>query len=242
MKSFSQLRYALGRRISALRNRGSAVECPNCGRSWSRFKPAWNREGAICWRCGSHERHRAQWLLLSRQPQLLDSATELLHFAPEYCLEVNLRAAQRSRGQKYTTADINPAGVDLQLDLMSLELDSDSFDAVICSHVLEHVLDDQLAMSELHRVIRPGGWCLVSVPLDPSREETYEDAGVTSPADRERQFLQSDHLRLYAPDIEQRLSATGFEVDVIKPSEFFEAEEITRYGLLKNSWIFLCRA
>ena len=59
-----------------------------------------------------------------------------------------------------------------------------SFDGVLCSHVLEHVEDDAAAMSELRRVTAPGGWCLVMVPIDPGREETYADPAIATPEER----------------------------------------------------------
>ena len=153
-----------------LAHRGSAVTCPVCGSSFDAFKPAWNRPGAICWRCGAHERHRALWLFLA-QSRLLDGTRRLLHFAPEHALERRLRGAVH----EYVTADLDPAKGQLQLDLLDLELPDASFDAVLCSHVLEHIPDDRRAMRELHRVLTPGGWCAVMVPIDLERDATYED-------------------------------------------------------------------
>src|SRR3712207_7120199 len=102
--------------------RGEAVGCPFCDRTGDRFKDDWNRPDALCWRCGSHERHRGQWLLLQQRPELLASTSAFLHFAPEYCLRGPLQAAAREHGFRYVTGDLDPAGVDLRLDLSGLEL------------------------------------------------------------------------------------------------------------------------
>src|SRR4051812_49470205 len=123
-----RIRTALRRRADLVRHRGTAVECPLCGGRFDRFKPAWNRPGALCWRCGSHERHRAQWLLLARRPRLLDDARSLLHFSPEWCIRRRLHARTDLR---YVTADLDPAGVDLKLDVTALDLADASFDAVL---------------------------------------------------------------------------------------------------------------
>ena len=143
------------------------------------------------------------------------------------------------RGIRYLTADLDPTGVDLQLDLMDLALPDDAFDAVVCSHVLEHVPDDAAAMRELRRVTRPGGWCLVMVPLDVTRAETYEDPSVVTPEARRREFLQDDHVRLYAPDIVDRLATAGFAVETVRPQDL-GADAIRRAGLLPADWVFLC--
>jgi SAM-dependent methyltransferase len=226
-----RIRTALRRRADLVRHRGSAVQCPLCGGRFDGFKPAWNRPDALCWRCGSHERHRAQWLLLSRRPELLGRIRSLLHFAPEWTMRERLAPL---------TADLDPTGVDRRLDVTRLDLPDDAFDAVMCSHVLEHVPDDATAMRELRRVTAPGGWCLVMVPLDVTRERTYEDPSVVTPEAREREFLQHDHVRLYAPDITGRLSAAGFAVETVRPGDL-GPDAVHRAGLLPADWIFLCR-
>ena len=206
-----------------------------CGSRFDAFAPAWNRPSAICWRCGSHERHRALWLYLTEvEPSLLRDATALLHFAPEHCLGSQLRKLAHLR---YVTADLDPEKGELQLDLLDLALENASFDAILCSHVLEHIPDDRQAMRELHRVLDPHGWCIVMVPLDLERDSTYEDFTITEPEERKAAFWQEDHVRIYAPDIRRRLEEAGFEVDVWKP----RAEWRAPYGLLSADLVFLCR-
>jgi SAM-dependent methyltransferase len=234
----SRIADAVRLRAVTARHRGDAVTCPVCEHSFDAFKDDWNRSGALCWRCGSHERHRAQWLLLERRHELLDDARSLLHFSPEWCIRRRLRTRADLR---YVTADLNPAGVDLTLDVTDLHLDDDSFDAVLCSHVLEHVPDDGAAMRELRRVTAPGGFCLVMVPLALDRATTYEDPSITAPEDRERAFLQHDHVRLYAPDIEDRLQRAGFTVEVVDVAQEVGPERAARYRLLASDLAFLCR-
>jgi SAM-dependent methyltransferase len=207
-----------------------------CGHTFDRFRDRWNRAEALCWRCGSHERHRAQWLLLSRRRELLTDAKSLLHFAPEWSLRHHLA---HMRTLRYVTADLLDPDVDLRLDLTSLTLPDACFDAVICSHVLEHVEDDRAAMSELHRITRK--WCLVMVPLDLSRETTLEDPTITTPEARQATFWQEDHVRLYGRDIEQRLTHAGFVVERIEPMREFGEAAFQRCGLLASDWMWLCR-
>jgi SAM-dependent methyltransferase len=235
----SRLASAARLRYRVLANRGDAVECPVCEHRFARFRDDWNRPNAICWRCGSHERHRALWLYLARlQPELLGNARELLHFAPEWCLEYRLRG----RGSyRYMTGDLDPANAELELDITDMALPDDAFDAILCSHVLEHVDDDAAAMRELRRVLKPGGWVIVMVPLDTERAHTYEDPSITSAADREREFRQADHVRLYAPDIADRLTAAGFDVTTEHLADDIGREAAARYRLLGSDYIFLCR-
>ncbi len=227
-------------RAATARHRGSAVLCPLCGHGFDRFKDDWNRPDALCWRCGSHERHRAQWLLLQRRPELLDGARSLLHFSPEWCLRRKLAARP---GLRYVTSDLDPAhdDVDLRLDVTAIDLPDDAFDAILCSHVLEHVPDDRTAMAELRRITAPGGFTLVMVPLALARDATYEDAAVTSPEDRRREFLQADHVRLYAPDIADRLRSAGFTVETADLHAELGPRAAARHGLLASDLVYICR-
>ncbi len=235
----SRLLDAVRVRAATARHRGSTVHCPVCDNRFDRFKDDWNRPNALCWRCGAQERHRAQWLLFERRPQLLGDARSLLHFSPEWCLRRRLAALP---GLRYVTSDLDPQQpADLRLDVTALDLPVDAFDAVICSHVLEHVPDDAAAMRELRRVTAPRGFTLVMVPLALDRADTYEDASVTAPEDRRREFLQHDHVRLYAPDIGDRLSAAGFAVEVVDMASELGPQAAARHGLLASDLIFLCR-
>jgi SAM-dependent methyltransferase len=234
----ARVRAGTARRVAIARHRGDAVRCPVCDSTFDAFKADWNRGDALCWRCGAHERHRAQWLFFEHRPALLRDARSLLHFAPEWCLRRRLQAIGRLR---YVTADLDPAGVDLRLDVTALDLPDGAFDAVLCSHVLEHVPDDAAALRELRRVTAPGGWCLVMVPLAPDEPRTDEDPAVTDPAERERRFLQRDHVRLYGADLEHRLTAAGFAVEHVRPEREFGVQAMRRHRLLAVDHLWLCR-
>jgi SAM-dependent methyltransferase len=234
-------RAALRRPDLVLRHHGHEVWCPLCRVRFRSFKDDWNRANALCWLCGSHERHRSLWLLFEQRPGLLADRRALLHFAPEYCLRTRLTREAKRAGFRYDTADLDPAGVDLQLDITALDLPDDAYDAVLCSHVLEHVPDDRAAACELRRVTAPGGWCLVMVPIDLGREATYEDVAVATPEQRRVAFWQDDHVRLYGRDVVQRLTQAGFTVEAIRPREAFGEEVVRRARLLESDWMLLCR-
>lgn len=229
---------ALSLRRNVLARRGTAVQCPLCGSRFDRFKDAWNRAGALCWRCGSHERHRLQWVLFQRHPELLAPPPRLLHFAPEWCLRRRLASVP---GIDYVGADLEPDRGDVALDVRRLAVPDASFDAVICSHVLEHVDEDAVAMGELRRVVKPGGWLIALVPIDANLTETLEDPAVVTPEERLERYWQEDHVRLYGPDFAERLDRAGFNVTRVVASDLADAEERVRWGLSDVDWIHLCR-
>lgn len=142
-----------------------------------------------------------------------DGHLRLLHIAPAPPLERWLRTLHHVR---YVTADLERVGVDVRLDLTRLPWAAQSFDAVLCNHVLEHVPDDRAALRELRRVLRPGGWAVVQVPLARALEATLEDPTISTADERERHYGQADHVRLYGRDYPDRLRGAGFEVETFE--------------------------
>jgi len=101
------------------------------------------------------------------------------------------------------------------MDITKIQYPDNSFDAILCHHVLEHIPDYRKALEELFRVLKPGGWAIIQVPIEPDRKETYQDESVTSPSERERLFGQADHVRKYGRDFILRLHHAGFPVQII---------------------------
>jgi predicted SAM-dependent methyltransferase len=204
-------------------------ECPVCGnrRRFVVINTEGGRHETLCVPCGSLERHRRTILLLSRYTDLLSTQRRrLLHVAPERCL----RHVFEGLSLDYVTGDLEMPEVHVKLDVTAIPFPDRSFDAILCSHVLEHVLDDVQAMREMRRVLKDDGWVLVNVPADPKRAEAYEDPSVTDPADRMQIFGQHDHVRIYAvATVVGRLRESGFSVTV-DPINFSE-EERRRYLL-----------
>lgn len=71
----------------------------------------------------------------------------------------------------YVSADIESPLAMVKMDIMEIPCKDDLFDVILCYHVLEHVADDRRAMGELLRVLKPGGWAILQVPIDRTREK-----------------------------------------------------------------------
>lgn len=152
------------------------------------------------------------WLWMERQTSLFESHPRLLHIAPEPPLMKHFRESYGS-SKDYITADLESPLADQHFDVQDIPLPSDSIDVIICNHLLEHVENDRLAMQELHRVMKPGGWGIFLVPEDRERETTFEDDSIVDAKERTRLFGQYDHRRIYGRDYDDRLREAGFEVE-----------------------------
>ena len=137
-------RHALLGAVRSIRYRGDLVECPCCGSTFSRFLPHRGRSQAKCPGCGALERHRVLWLFLERETELFQRPGALLHIAPEYAF---LRHLPQMSGLRYVTGDLDSGLASHKLDVMDLPFEAESFDYLMCNHVLEHVEDDRRALA-----------------------------------------------------------------------------------------------
>jgi SAM-dependent methyltransferase len=188
------------------------------------------RSDGSCPNCKSMERHRQLKLMLDRLE--MTDLGRTLHFAPESWLVEILR----ERSDEYVKTDYIRDDVDLKLNIEELDLDNESFDTVLCSHVLEHV-DDRKALAELYRVLRPGGLAILAVPIIEGWDTTYEDPSITTARGRRINFGQDDHVRVYGRDFRDRVRAAGFTL-----SEFSaDGADTVKYGLSRGARIFLAQ-
>lgn len=176
------------------------------------------RPNACCPQCGALERHRFLWIYIGREGLLdHDRTLRVLQFAPS---KQSLRMLRGNPSVELVTTDLFAEGVDVKADIRDLRpFEDDSFDVIICSHVLEHIVEDTQAMAQIYRVLRPGGTALLQIPMY-DLDETFEDPTVTDPAERERLFSQCDHVRHYGRDIVDRLRSVGFDVTVVDAQEY----------------------
>ncbi|UCC24405.1 MAG: class I SAM-dependent methyltransferase [Gemmatimonadales bacterium] len=222
---------------------GRRYRCPCCGWSLRSFTGPWsilasNPDG-YCPRCNAKARHRRLWLFLEERTGLLSAdATRLLEVAPWWAMSRRLMGAPNV---SFVGLDLQRTGPHVTVvgDATRIPLQSGSVDATLCIHTLEHIEDDRAAMGELHRVLRPGGWAVVSVPLDLDAP-TFEDPSITDPEERLRSFGERGHVRAYGLDIRDRLEAAGFSVQLDRAADV-PGEVRARFGLRVDENIFFCR-
>jgi SAM-dependent methyltransferase len=259
--AFRQDSKTVQRWLALPRYLGSTYTCPVCGTGLRRFKPIWksfvrkleehgfvhpldsletfNIASHTCPACGASDRERLYALYLEDRFRALDKSRRytLVDFAASPGLSRRLRALS---WLAYRTADLYRAGVDDRVDISNMAIYGDgAIDMFICSHVLEHVPDDRRAMRELFRVLKPGGFGIVMVPLVVGVEDTHEDPSIVDPAARWKYYCQDDHLRLYGRrDFVRRLEEAGFNVLQLGV-DHFGPERFRRAGIHDNSVLYV---
>ena len=173
------------------------------------------------------------WLWLPRATDLFDGRTKrVLHVGPngpEYMIS---RLLQRVPSLEYVGADLDSRRAPVRMDIRSIDYPDDFFDVILCSHVLEHVDEDRKAIAEFFRILDPGGWAILQVPI--TAENTVEDTSVSDPEERARRFGQFDHVRRYGKDYKDRLEEVGFVVEMLPGSQIFSREELAGSELLAD--------
>lgn len=219
---------------------GNRVECPVCGAHYRKFLPYGRRpprENALCPNCLSLERHRLLWLYLKEKTVFFNEDLKFLHIAPELCF---IHRFEKMDNLDYTTADLESPLAKVKMDIHQIPFGKDTFDVIMCNHVLEHVEDDIHAMKEIFRVLKKGGWAIMQVPfMGKNLEWTYEDPSIRKPSEREKIYGQRDHVRIYGKDYPDRLRTAGFAVREDRFVMTLDKKDIQRYALPENEIIYL---
>ena len=221
--------------------RGNKFKDPINGKSYRKFLPygyVKQRDNALCPGTLSLERHRLLWLYLNNETNFFSKTLKVLHIAPEQCF-YNL--FKNLKNINYTTFDLNSPLADIKGDICNLPFKENSFDFILCNHVLEHINDDKKAMKELYRVLNKNGTAILQVPINQKSSKTFEDSSIVDKKERIEKFGQYDHIRLYGLDYFKKLESFGFKVDPLKYSKEFTESEIIKYGLLKDEIIPVCK-
>ena len=138
-------------------------------------------------------------------------------------------------------ADLFEPGVMSRFDIQKTPFRDDTFDVVVCNHVMEHVSDDSVAMREIRRILKPRGWAMLQVPIALALDRTIEDPTATTDEQRIERFGQEDHVRLYSrADYVTRLQAAGFNVTAESYPVALGSDKVQRFGLVEEEEVFIC--
>ena len=211
--------------------KGTKYKCPYCGFMSNDFlKIGLPHEANIkhqiigaavrnggCVNCDSVDRDRLLYAYFKHEVYLLQDHldTSILHLAPEWRLSEEFL---KFKYLKYVCTDKFMPGYKypshtIDMDIMDIKFPDNSFDWVICNHVLEHISNDIGAMKELYRVLKPNGKAVLQVPFSNLLEKTYENPEVITDAQRIEHYGQFDHVRIYGHDYISRLESVGFKFE-----------------------------
>ncbi len=221
--------------------KGSKYTDPIDGKRFRTFLPYGYespRENVLSPSTLSLERHRLLWLFLKSDTNFFTANLKVLHFAPEQAF---YRRFKNLDNLDYTTTDLISPLADVEADICNLPFENNSYDVILCNHVLEHIPNDQKAMQELYRILKPGGWGIFQIPQDLSRQYTFEDDSITNKKERAKIFGQYDHVRIYGRDYFEKLRNIGFEVEEVHFASILSPEEVDKYRLAKGEIIPLVK-
>jgi SAM-dependent methyltransferase len=230
----------VARPILALALKGNNFTDPIDGKSFRTFLPygyGKQRSNVLSPSTLSLERHRLLWLYLKNETNFFSAPLKVLHFAPEQAFYKLFRS---QKNLDYTTTDLFSPLADVKADICNLPFNDNSYDVILCNHVLEHIPDDTKAMQELFRVLKPGGMGIFQIPQDYNRKDTFEDNSITDKKERALIFGQYDHVRIYGMDYFEKLRTIGFIVKEEDYTRRLAPELVEKYCLAPGEIIPIC--
>jgi SAM-dependent methyltransferase len=207
---------------------GKNHECNVCGTKLKNFARLQN-DDLICPVCGSISRARRLYKMLNEE--FMKPGMDVLDFSP---FRILYKKWKKKSDIHYFATDFGTDFIaDYKYDITKIDSKDESFDLIICYHILEHIVDDTLAMGELYRVLKKGGKVLIQTPF--KEGEIYEDYSITTEEGRLEHFGQEDHVRIYSVNgLEKRLKNAGFQVEV----RTFAGDQF--YGFSPNEKVLVC--
>ncbi|MBC8319529.1 MAG: methyltransferase domain-containing protein [Bacteroidetes bacterium] len=235
---------------------GNKYNCPICEYNFRKMLPGGfdldvikekniigggRRNNNICPNCQSTDRDRLVFMYLKHETEIFKNKVKILHIGPEPSLYNRLKKHSNIfyvTGVKYTEGIYYHKDIDT-MDLLELPSHDGEYDMVICNHILEHIINDTKAMSEIYRVLSHNGIAILQVPLSNLLETSYEDYSITCPKLREKHFGQFDHVRIYGKDYVKRLENAGFKVQSYYPVFNDITDELNRFALNKDEKLII---
>jgi ubiquinone/menaquinone biosynthesis C-methylase UbiE len=209
--------------------KGENHQCNVCETKLKNFAKL-NNGDLICPVCGSISRTRRLYKLLNEEFIVPNIA--ILDFSP---FRILYRKWKKKNNIQYFATDFGTDFIaDYRYDITAITCKDETFDLIICYHILEHIVDDKKAMSELYRVLKKNGTVLIQTPF--KEGEIYEDYSIVTEKERLKHFGQEDHVRIYSVEgLETRLKETGFNTEI----RIFD--EDVYLGLQKNETVIICK-
>ena len=224
-------------KLKSLTIKGNNVTCNCCNKSFSRFFDYGDykkRTNALCPNCLSLERTRLLWYFL-KDSKYIHNKT-ILHFAPFKTIEKKLK---KNTSIKYISGDIDSSLAMKQIDITNINYPANSFDVILCSHVLSVVKEDLKAIKELYRVLKPNGTLILQTYIYKQYNKTFEDFTLVTDKDRYKAYGKHYLQRCYGKDFTERFTNEGFSLEVYNPEEKITLEKRKKLGLQNSGKIYL---
>ncbi len=184
--------------------------CNVCRWTGSAFTGIAHTESAMCPQCGSIARDRfLLWCFTQRSPKL--RRARVIETSPRLGGEYR-QYMQRWYSYRTSDFDLSAHRGDIQLDLQSIDLPDAAVDVILTPHVLEHVPDTAKALSELFRVIAPGGRMYLQIPI------VY--GATAAPIEPEFHADNTPVFWNFGWDLTDMVRAAGFTTSVLVTEEY----------------------
>ena len=184
-----------------------------------------------CLYCSANDRERHLFMYFDKI-KLWEKIpnSQILHFAPEGNLSKKIKSLNPL---KYIKADFYPSQEDIEkIDATDITFNNETFDLLICNHVLEHIPNYLKAMSEIYRVLKPNGIAILQTPYSTLLSHNFEEKNINTDEQRLFFYGQNDHCRTFSEKhFFEDLKKVGFTLKILKNSDFFDDKTSSYFGI-----------
>lgn len=194
-------------------------------------------ENFSCPHCFSHDRERHLFMYMDALSIWDSCKGHVLHFAPETHLSKKIESLQP---EKYVKADLYSEDKAVEkIDITAIPYSDDSFDLLICNHVLEHIDEIDMALSEIYRVLNKGGMAILQTPYSSILANSFQDKNINTDNLRQNFYGQEDHVRVFGHDLFNKLENIGFKLKIKKHEDVLHTLDSTKLGVNSSENLIL---
>jgi len=204
------------------------------------YSETFNYLNYSCSSCGSSDRNRLYAIYFKKRfAEISESGKKykFLDIAPDKNLADWIK---KHSYIEYRSVDLFMETADDKADITDLKIyNNNSFDIILCSHVLEHIVEDLKAIKEIYRILRPGGYAIIMVPILLSlKEDLYNPDWITE-RDRWKYYGQNDHVRMYSKEgFISKLVNSGFKMHLYG-IDYFGEKIYQEFGINSRAVLYV---
>jgi SAM-dependent methyltransferase len=201
-----------------------------------------------CPHCGSKPQHRELAFFVRKHlKDNLKEGAKVLEVGPAPAQLAHFARPEFIGPARYTAVDVRRPAQDLagarflEMDVTRLTFSDQSFELILCNHVLSFIRSDFQAMSQIHRCLKSDGVALMNADIHLTKTRKFSEAAQEDPVLFTEDFrIENGTEWVYGEDYFERLEAAGFFHRRLPVRSFAAPAEIQEHGFRADGGLILC--
>ncbi len=226
-----------------------AFSCSVCDTIFAKFETYGipEKQGK-CPNCGAKPRSRALAYALAAIRDSGKGLRQILEIGPSKVNALYLTTPKHIGDAQYTAVDKKPSKFHDEIraphrflldDAKNLNFASQTFDLIICSHVLAFIKEDHLVLLEIRRLLKDSGVAILNSSLQAGPTQSANEYRELHPEHKEDFYIENGTEWYYGEDYHTRLHQAGLKSRSWQPFVGYSEERLKSQGLRSDEEIIL---